>query len=132
MKKDITTKKDIETLVNAFYEKVKTDETLAHFFAHVNWEKHLPLMYDFWENTLFYTGTYRGNPMKLHEKLHHIKSLSEKDFEAWINLFVTTLTQLFEGEKTELAKQRAISIATVMKLKILYPQNFVIQPTTSN
>lgn len=127
MKTDIINRNDIEKLVNAFYEKAKTDVTIGHFFAHVNWSKHLPLMYDFWENSLFYTGNYSGNPMKLHEKLHHFKSLSEKDFEAWINLFTTTLTELFEGEKTELAKQRAMSIATVMKLKILYPQNFEVK-----
>lgn len=126
MKTDIITRADIEKLVNTFYDKVKEDKTIGHFFAHVDWEKHLPIMYDFWENTLFYTGTYSGNPMKLHQKLHHFKSLAEKDFDTWISLFLATLAEMFEGDKTELAKQRAISIATVMKLKILYPQNFTV------
>ena len=32
MKKDILNKKDIEKLVNLFYEKVKKDITISHFF----------------------------------------------------------------------------------------------------
>ena len=33
-----------------------------------------------------------------------------------------TLDELFEGEKTELAKTRALSIATVMEIKVYAPQ----------
>ena len=41
MKTDIRNRKDIEKLVNAFYEKVKTDEVIGYLFtdvAKVNWE----------------------------------------------------------------------------------------------
>jgi len=34
-------------------------------------------------------------------------------------LFMQTIDELFEGDKALLAKQRALSIATVMKIKIL-------------
>ncbi len=59
MKKDIENRKDIELLVRSFYDKVKADDTIGYIFndiAKVNWEKHLPVMFDFWENVLFYTG----------------------------------------------------------------------------
>ncbi len=122
MKKDIETKKDIELLVNNFYEKVREDEMIGHIFndvAKVNWEKHLPVMYDFWENVLFYTGSYTGNPMDLHKHLHRVMPLNKDHFSRWENIFTKTIDELFEGEKARLAKQRAISISTVMQIKIL-------------
>jgi len=59
MKKDIKNRKDIEKLVNAFYEKVKTDTVIGFLFndvANINWYSHLPKLFDFWENILFYKG----------------------------------------------------------------------------
>jgi hemoglobin len=34
--------------------------------AKVNWEKHLPKMYIFWESVLFATVKFDGNPMGAH------------------------------------------------------------------
>ncbi|MEJ7676618.1 MAG: hypothetical protein WKG06_01825 [Segetibacter sp.] len=55
--------------------------------------------------------------------MHHFKKLQRKDFERWLQLFNKTVDDLFEGEKAELAKQRALSIATVMQIKILEENN---------
>src|SRR5262245_28163924 len=107
MKKDIENREDIELLVREFYEKVKKDPVIGYIFndlARVNWDKHLPVMFDFWENTLFFTGTYAGNPMKSHERLHQLYTLNEKHFAQWLELFIATVNNLFEGEKAELAK----------------------------
>jgi hemoglobin len=122
MKKDIGSKMDIELLVNSFYEKVKADDTIGRIFTEivkVNWEKHLPIMYRFWENSLFYTGTYEGNPMEIHKHLHRAVPLSPEHFKRWTILFTSTVDELFEGKTATLAKQRAVSIATVMQVKIL-------------
>lgn len=124
MKKDIENRVDIELLVNAFYNKVKTDKVIGFIFndlVKVNWEKHLPVMVNFWENALFYTGSYAGNPMNYHQHLHNnIIPLTLAHFEQWNNLFLSTVDELFEGEKATLAKQRAISISTAMQIKILH------------
>ena len=120
MKKDIDSKADIELLVNSFYDKVKFDPVIGPFFTElvkINWDKHLPVMYSFWENTLFFTGSYSGNPMKMHQKLNDIFHLDAKHFDRWVKLFTTNVDELFAGEKAELAKQRARSIATVMQIK---------------
>jgi hemoglobin len=122
MKKDITSRADIEVLVNSFYDKVKQDELLGYIFtdiAQVNWEKHLPVMYDFFENMLFYTGSYTGNPMELHRKINRLLPLTREHFQQWEFLFCTTVDQLFEGATATLVKQRALSISAVMKIKIL-------------
>lgn len=121
---DISNRQDIEVLVNAFYDKVKEDEVIGYLFndvAKVNWEKHLPRMYDFWESILFEPSVYKGNPMPVHQHLHSLSPLKMEHFERWKSLFIATVDLYFKGDVAELAKQRAVSIATVMHIKVLYP-----------
>ncbi len=123
MKKEINCFQDVQLLVRSFYEKVLKDEILGHFFAYVkahHWEKHLNVLDSFWNNVLFFDGGYSGNPLEVHKTLHHFKKLEEKDFQRWLHLFIETVDELFTGDKAELAKQRALSIATIMRIKILY------------
>ena len=123
MKTDIENREDIQLLINSFYDKVKADAVIGFIFndiMKVNWEKHLPVMYDFWENTLFYTGGYIGNPMEIHRRLNEVIPLSAAHFQQWTHLFTSTVDELFTGEKATLAKHRAISISAVMQIKILH------------
>ena len=72
MKKDIENRNDIELLINSFYDKVKKDKTIGYIFndvAKVNWEAHLPVMYNFWEGIIFNKSTYNGNPMVVHNRV---------------------------------------------------------------
>lgn len=119
---DIRNRKDIEKLVNAFYEKIKTDAVIGYLFnevAKVNWELHLPKMYDFWENILFYTANYEGNPMAKHKELHDKSTMTKVHFEHWIMMFNSTVDSLFIGPKAEEIKNRAMNIATAMIYKTL-------------
>jgi hemoglobin len=122
MKKDIESIDDIKVLIDHFYQQVIPDPVIGYIFTDaikVNWEKHLPLIYKFWESILFYTGGYTGNPMVIHQGIHQIVHLTTDHFDRWITLFYSTVDQHFEGEKANLAKQRALSIANMMKVKIL-------------
>lgn len=124
MRSDIQSRDDIIRLVDTFYEKVKQDSLLGPIFnekVQVNWVNHLPVMYDFWENVVFYTGNYGGNPMRIHQQLHQRFPLTKQDFDRWLKIFMNTTDELFNGEHAELIKQRAQSIATVMQIKILHP-----------
>lgn len=127
MKKDLEGREDVELLVVRFYDKVKADDTIGYIFndiAKVNWEKHLPVMFNFWENVLFYTGSYEGNPMDIHLHLNRVTPLTKAHFARWNELFLQTVDELFDGTNAILAKQRALSISTVMQLKILSPDKF--------
>ena len=122
MKKDIGSKEDIPLLINTFYGKVRSNEAIGYIFnniAQVNWEAHLPVMYDFWESVIFHSGPYARNPIAVHKALHAKHPLSPAHFSEWLRLFKETVDELFEGNNAEAAKQRAESIATVMQLKIL-------------
>ena len=75
-------------------------------------------MYDFWETTLFHKAIYKGNPMKVHLDLNIKIPLNKRHFDQWLWMFNETVDELFYGEKADLAKTRALSIATVMQIKI--------------
>ncbi len=122
MKKDIENRADIELLVRSFYDKVKTDETIGYIFNDifkVDWENHFPVMFDFWENVLFYTGSYDGNPLLIHQHINRVVPLKAAHFNQWNKLFAQTIDELFEGSNAMLAKQRALSISTVMQMKMM-------------
>jgi len=120
-KQDIKNRADVKLLVDSFYKKALLDKAIGHFFTEViqlDLEKHMPKMYDFWETTLFHTANYKGNPLQVHLDLNHKSALEKPHFDRWLGLFNETVDELFSGEIANLAKTRALSIATVMQLKI--------------
>jgi hemoglobin len=122
IKADIQTRSDIEILVNTFYEKVTGDATLGPVFTSkipVNWNIHLRVMYQFWENAILFTGDYIGNPMLVHKNLHKKIGLDMEQFHHWVELFNQTVDELFEGKNAHLAKERAFNIAKTMELQII-------------
>ncbi|MBX7241273.1 MAG: group III truncated hemoglobin [Bacteroidia bacterium] len=121
MKKTIESREDIELLVKIFYEKVFADSEIGYFFtevAKVNPETHFPKITDFWEGILFQNPVYRGNPMHAHIQLNEKEALKPEHFERWLSIFHATVEEMFEGERAEKAKQSAISIATLIQVKI--------------
>lgn len=123
MLKDIEGLADIQLLVNSFYERVRKDETIGFLFndvARVDWDKHLPVMYQFWQQVIFNEGSYKGNPISAHQRLHDQSPLTKAHFTRWQELFLETVDELFDGAHAALAKQRAASIATVMQIKLLH------------
>lgn len=120
-KRDIENREDIESFIIAFYEKVKKDNTIGIIFTDIvqmNWEHHIPLITDFWETIILDNPVYKNNAMEVHFKLNKLFPLHKKHFTAWLELFNTTIDEMFTGDKTELAKKRALSIAMVMEHKI--------------
>jgi hemoglobin len=110
-KQDISTRVDIEKLVDAFYEKVKTDELLSPVFSHVDFPKHMPTMYNFWSSLVFGDQSYSGNPFMRHKDL----PIDRNHFDRWLTLFVETVDQMFEGKQASEIKQRAQSIAALFQ-----------------
>jgi len=120
-RKEITERKDIELLIRKFYEKVMVDSTIGFIFtdvAKIDLESHLPKLFDFWETQLLGEFSYQGNPMKVHMDLHLKEALKKEHFDQWLLMFNQTVDEHFEGEKAHLAKERALSIATVMQIRV--------------
>lgn len=126
MKHDLMARKDIEELLLGFYDTAFKDPLIGFYFtqiAHLDLETHLPVIADFWENIIFSNGKYKGNAIQPHQVLHRLSPFQDVHFDRWVFLFTQAIDQMFEGPNAELAKQRAQSIATVMKIKIIH-QNF--------
>lgn len=120
-KKDISKPKDIQRVINAFFKLVRKDALLATYFADKSkedWDAFLPVMYSFWENVLFYSGGYFGNPMQRHKELNDLRSFSEEHYHQWLFLFSKAVDDRYAGEKAELMKERALNIATIMQVKL--------------
>ena len=123
MKTDIQNRKDIKKLVNAFYEKLLKEEEFKHLFlevAQIEVLHHLELIIDFWESVLFQVGKYKQDLVDIHLKLNqqYHYGLKEHHFKNWLALFNTTVDELFEGENAKGAKNKAFSIAAIIKMKM--------------
>jgi hemoglobin len=115
--KDIITLEDIKTLVDAFYEKVKRDDLLAPIFnerIQDRWPQHLKKMYAFWQTVLLDERTYVGSPFPPHAQL----PVDHSHFQRWMELFMLTADELFNGEKAYEAKWRAGKMAELFESKI--------------
>ena len=111
---DISSKDDITALVLTFYEKVKKDDELSPFFKDLDFEIHMPKMIHFWSFALLNEPGYTTNVVEKH--LH--MPLKEIHFERWLHLFNETIDELFSGEISNQAKQRAQLIGWTIKSKM--------------
>ncbi len=119
---DIKGRTDIYLLVRQFYNKLLKDELLKVFFADLDTDKkletHLAVLVNFWQQQLFYAGTYSRNALEPHLKLHYKIPFKKEHFERWLFLFNKTIDENFKGLKSHQAKVKAQSIATIMQIKI--------------
>ncbi len=118
---DIQTRADIELLITRFYDKVKQDPLIGFIFtdvAKVNWDTHLPIMFDFWETLLLNATSYNRNAMGVHFEINRQVKLEGEHFARWMELFTGTVNELFSGPVADNARKRARSIAEVMLHKM--------------
>ncbi|MEE1896737.1 group III truncated hemoglobin [Flavobacterium rakeshii] len=119
--KDIETREDIALLMREFYNRLLTDPAISYIFtdvAKIDLEAHLPHLTDFWELSVLHTGTYKKNVMQLHLDLNSKERLTNTHFDVWLGHFNQSVDDLFSGSNAEKIKTRALSIATIMKIKI--------------
>jgi hemoglobin len=121
MKKDIEDRKDIDLLMNTFYKELLADNTISYIFTDVvklDMETHIPIIADFWESILLHKNVYHNNPIKIHLDMNRKTPLLKHHFDTWVRNFNDSVDTLFEGSVASMAKERALSIATVMQIKI--------------
>ncbi len=125
-KRPLDSPEAVRFLVDSFYEKVQADSLIGPIFtdvAQVDWSKHLPKMYAFWENLILGNNTYHGNPFQPHLLVNQKHTLTIDHFERWLQLFSETLAENFTGETAEQVRQRATQIALVWNNKLEYINN---------
>lgn len=127
-KSALNKREDIRLLVETFYGKIQKDAVLGPIFNTVvtDWEAHFELLTDFWETQLFLKRKYTGNPITVHQEVDDKMShtITPEHFGLWLNLWFATVDELFEGETTWIAKNRAQKISTMLYLKIYEHRQF--------
>jgi len=84
----------------------------------VNWEKHLPKLYDFWDTVLFRANTFRGNLIGAHAQLIPTAGMRQELFDHWLTLFRATVAENFSGPKAGHIVRCAEDMANVIYSKI--------------
>ena len=119
---DIQNREDVALLVNTFYTKVRANDELGPIFntAIKDWDSHLIHLTNFWESQLFRKNVFSGNPLKKHVEVDENNSnqLTNDLFGLWLQFWLGTIDELFEGELANLAKDRARNIASFMFMEI--------------
>lgn len=122
-KNDIQDRKDIQKLIAIFYEKLLQEEEFRKMFlevAEIDVLEHLDIVVDFWESALFQLGKYKRDLLEIHLDFNQKYSyqLNATHFNRWLATFHAAVDELFEGENAKGIKSRAITTATIIKLKI--------------
>ncbi len=131
MKEDIQNRGDVFALVSAFYSKVRENGEIGHFFNETikDWPEHLEKLTDFWETNLFMVSKFRGNPMRAHKEVDHNfdHSIEQKHFGEWLNMWFSTVDEMFEGDRANIAKNRARNMAHSIFMNIYMSRKVDLQ-----
>ena len=111
--RDISDRKDIETLVRKFYNTLLKDPGMQRVFAGLNFEEHIPRIVAFWAMVLLDEEGYKTNVFEKHLHL----PIQIPQFDQWLTTFTATVDSLFQGEKADLAKLSATVLAFTFKSK---------------
>ncbi|WP_445452795.1 group III truncated hemoglobin [Flavobacterium sp. 25HG05S-40] len=118
---DIQNQNDLYLLVDAFYKKLLTDDSISYIFTDVvkiKLEEHLPILVMFWSQAILGTGGYTHNLTQIHLDVNEKEHLSPELFKIWLHHFNQAVDENFLGQKAEQIKTQALSIATIMQIKI--------------
>ena len=119
--KDVRVREDIEDIVARFYAVMLKDPIVGFIFtdiAKINLEHHLPIIVDFWSDSLFRGKRYHGNPLQKHMEIHRKVPLKPGHFTRWLYLFNNAVDEKHSGRNASSMKQRAEMVANSISAKI--------------
>jgi hemoglobin len=119
--KDIENQDDLYYLVDNFYKRLLSDASISYLFTDVvkiKLEEHLPILVTFWSQAIFDTGGYFNNLTKIHLDINRKENLTPELFTIWLNHFKNSVDDNFVGTNAEKIKTQALSLATIMQIKI--------------
>lgn len=112
----------LTALVQAFYARVRTDETLGAVFNRAiepeDWPEHLERMADFWSSVMLTSGRYHGNPVAAH--LKHRDAITPGLFERWLALWTQTASEILPAPDAQAVIAKAQRIAESLQLALFF------------
>ncbi len=119
--RDIQTRADCERLVRAFYGRALTDPIIGWLFtdvAKLDLEAHVPRLTSFWETILLDAHSYGGGAFRPHLELNFKTPLKQGHFDRWLELWRTTVDELFSGPRADLAKSHAERVGQAFQARL--------------
>lgn len=121
---DIETREDLIHIMRKFYEKLLADDSINFYFikitdVHHHLEEHFKLLATFWEQSLFLKGGYSNNMFQIHKDINEKHHFTKEHFDTWLKHLYNTIDEDFQGKNAEQMKTNALSMATVMQIKIV-------------
>lgn len=107
---DLDSSERIAEFLQHFYGKLLNDPVLAPIFivvAQIDITQHLGHIQAYWEKLLLGKDDYHRHTMNIHRVLHSKRALTPADFDRWLDFFVSTVREHYEGPQAE----RAIKVA---------------------
>jgi hemoglobin len=118
---DLDTRAHIHDVVVDFYREVVFDELLEPIFgevAEVDWERHIPLLIDYWCRVLLHEPGYDGSILDAHQHLHQLEPLRRELFDRWYALWTQSIDSRFEGPRSDAAKAHAARIGGTLARRV--------------
>ena len=78
----------------------------------------MPILVTFWSQVILGTGGYSNNLTQIHLDVDLKEHLSPELFRIWLEHFYAAEDENFMGENSEKIKTQALSLATILKIKI--------------
>ena len=111
---DVIDRADIEDIVARFYQSVLKDPIIGFIFtdiAKIDLPEHLPIIVDFWADSLFGSKEYSGNTLRKHTDIHQKMPLRPGHFTRWLFLFNKAVDDQHSGPNADQMKRRAEMVA---------------------
>jgi len=114
------TEDDLETLIPAFYARVRRDPLIGPIFeaAVENWDDHLHKLIAFWSSVMLGSGRYRGNPMMAH--MQQRPNMTPAMFDRWLALWAEETRAQLPEPKAAALQQKAHRIGESLKLGLWF------------
>ena len=122
---DVQTREDLHLIMRNFYVKLLNEPEINFIFtdvAKIDLEPHLVDLVNFWEQILFNKGSYQKNVLQIHLDINSKLNFTQTHFSIWLKYFNSSIDENFKGQNAENMKTRALSIATVMQIKMANKQ----------
>ncbi len=103
--------------MRTFYRAAAVDVLLGPVFdaAELDWPSHIERITDFWVWQLLGGERYERNPLLAHRPVHARTPFADEHYERWLELFIETVDEGFEGPIAETAKGRAVKMANALQ-----------------
>lgn len=118
---EIEDRDDIEDIVARFYDSMLKDPIIGFIFtdvAKIHLESHLPIIVDFWHDSLFGSKLYQRNTLLKHIEIHEKMPLRAGHFTRWLHLFNKAVTERHQGKLADQMLETADRIAKTITAAI--------------